>query len=86
MPLPRGFRFSVCKHGHPFTPANTYVRPDNGRQQCRACQRARNRAYKRRKRLADRREAPQLCVDEGCPHHGTPHVCIDSSREAPPRC
>jgi hypothetical protein len=23
---------------------------------------------------------PELCEDEGCPHHGTPHVCIDSSR------
>lgn len=22
------------------------------------------------------RQQEQLCEDEGCPHHGTPHVCI----------
>jgi hypothetical protein len=26
-----------CKNGHEFTPENTYIRPDNGGRQCRAC-------------------------------------------------
>ena len=32
-----------CKHGHPFTPENTYVKP-NGCRLCRACLNARKRA------------------------------------------
>lgn len=32
-------------------------------------------------KAAERNTAePELCDDEGCPHHGTPHVCIDTSR------
>lgn len=27
----------------------------------------------------------QLCVDEGCPHYGTKHVCINMN-EIPPTC
>ena len=45
MPLPRGFRFTHCKWGHPFDAANTYFRPDNGRQQCRTCHRERQAKY-----------------------------------------
>ena len=30
------------------------------------------------------REAPELCNDEGCPQHGTPHVCVDKTAERPP--
>jgi len=26
-----------CEHGHEFTPGNTYIRPDTGGRQCRAC-------------------------------------------------
>ena len=26
----------------------------------------------------------QLCEDEGCPHHGTPHVCINTAKPAQP--
>ena len=26
-----------CIHGHEFTPENTYVNPNSGRRQCRAC-------------------------------------------------
>lgn len=35
------------------------------------------------KHLAEyrRRADPNLCVDEGCPHHGTPHVCINRQAE-----
>ena len=33
-----------CKHGHEFTPENTYIRLDNGRRQCKACDRARRKA------------------------------------------
>lgn len=25
------------------------------------------------------RQEPALCEDEGCPHHGTPHVCVEDS-------
>jgi hypothetical protein len=35
-----------CKHGHPLTPANTYVRPDSYRQ-CRACLNANSRKWHR---------------------------------------
>jgi hypothetical protein len=30
-----------CVNGHPFTPENTYVRPDRGTRECRACLRQR---------------------------------------------
>lgn len=33
-----------CKHGHEFTPENTYIRP-NGRRQCRTCTNDRTREY-----------------------------------------
>lgn len=35
-----------CLHGHPFTEANTYRRPD-GTRDCRACVRERARRYKK---------------------------------------
>lgn len=28
-----------CKHGHEFTPENTYIRPDTGCRMCKACNR-----------------------------------------------
>ena len=40
-----------CKHGHPFTPENTYQRPPSrggGARQCRACNRAAAARYKQR--------------------------------------
>jgi len=37
-----------CKHGHEFTPDNTYQRPEGGRA-CRRCRVARRRAYMERK-------------------------------------
>lgn len=33
-----------CKHGHKFTPANTYINTVSGARQCRACARERRRA------------------------------------------
>lgn len=39
-----------CKHGHEFTPENTYLR-DGYRRQCRACNREQVRRYSERKRL-----------------------------------
>jgi len=37
----------ACVHGHPFNEANTYLRPDNGNRQCRACKRDRDRRGQR---------------------------------------
>lgn len=36
-----------CKAGHPYSPENTYIRPD-GMRDCRACIRERVRSYKER--------------------------------------
>src|SRR5690606_27089460 len=41
----RAKRSATCASGHPWTPENTYIRP-NGRRDCRACKReASRRAY-----------------------------------------
>lgn len=50
-PGPRAVRDNTCKRGHEFTPDNTYVKPDGGRE-CRACTRVNKREAKRRRRLA----------------------------------
>jgi hypothetical protein len=42
-----------CKHGHPFSPSNTYWNPQangNMRRQCRTCNLARAKTYDRTKR------------------------------------
>jgi hypothetical protein len=36
-----------CVNGHPFTPENTYFRPDNGTRQCKACCSERDKRRKR---------------------------------------
>lgn len=41
---PANRRKTHCKNGHAFTPENTYIRPDTGSQQCKACGLARRRA------------------------------------------
>lgn len=35
-----------CKHGHEFTPENTYIRPDNGTRRCKACMALADRRYR----------------------------------------
>lgn len=47
----RGRMVTVCTHGHPYTPDNTYIAPGDGRRRCVSCRRwhkqrelARNRA------------------------------------------
>lgn len=39
-----------CKHGHEFTPENTYLRPDSGARMCKACSRDTARRLNERKR------------------------------------
>ena len=41
----------LCKHGHKFTPENTYLRPDGGGRGCRTCIQARN-ASRRKVKVA----------------------------------
>jgi len=40
-----------CKHGHEFTPENTWARPTGGRR-CRACANAISREYQRKQRAS----------------------------------
>lgn len=46
----RGVALTHCKHGHEFTPENTYPRPEGGRA-CRACSRERSRRRKAAQRM-----------------------------------
>lgn len=39
-----------CKHGHKFTPANTYIHPQRGSRHCRACAVVAQTRYKARRR------------------------------------
>lgn len=41
-----------CKHGHEFTPENTYVNPKTGQRFCRTCGRKATRQYLARKRVS----------------------------------
>ena len=45
-------RRNICKHGHPFTPENTYIRP-NGTRNCKECRR-RSTTAGRFRRVAER--------------------------------
>jgi hypothetical protein len=49
----RGFQATktVCVNGHPYDEANSYRRPD-GRRDCRACNRERQRRMKKRREVA----------------------------------
>ena len=43
-------RMTVCSRGHALDERNTYVEP-SGRPRCRICGNARNRAYKKRRKI-----------------------------------
>ena len=51
--LPERVPVTHCKHGHEFSPANTYQR-DDGRRMCRQCMRNRNNEYRQRDLDEDR--------------------------------
>lgn len=64
----RGRKYLVppteCKRGHPFTPENTYTAP-NGRRQCTACQRQRERDYRRRRRGTSHNHMAAVSLSDG---------------------
>lgn len=41
----RALRPALCKRGHHFTEANTYIKPGTGRRECRICKADRAREY-----------------------------------------
>jgi len=47
---------------------------------CGTCGRSHNSS---RREAMPKSKAEQLCEDEGCPHHGTPHVCITKPDDIP---
>ena len=53
---------TVCKHGHPFTPENTYTRSDGSRK-CRECGRKEARERMRRKRNGSTRPVVTTTLD-----------------------
>lgn len=40
------FEIPTCRHGHPWTPENTYINPSNGGRVCRECHRSNHRRYR----------------------------------------
>lgn len=46
-PMARNAAKTHCRHGHPFTPENTYIHR-NGRRECRACLNARRARLRER--------------------------------------
>jgi hypothetical protein len=51
-PVARNARAEHCPKGHPYDEANTYVRPDRGGRDCRACRRDNCKAYRARRKTA----------------------------------
>ena len=45
-------RKTHCKHGHEFTPENTYVRPDGKGKHCRACNAERQRRFQQERKAS----------------------------------
>ncbi len=60
----------ACRRGHPWTPENTYYRPDKPGRMCRAC----NRINDNRRYVETRRGAAH-CVDCGSPITDTSTRC-----------
>jgi hypothetical protein len=53
-----------CKHGHAFTPENTYIAPNgNGKRQCRECRRQKNRDRYWRERYLDQASWDAIAAD-----------------------
>lgn len=52
-PSAQNARKVACKHGHPFSPENTRIVAAS-RRVCKQCRRVANRAYKQRRRAAER--------------------------------
>lgn len=48
-PSARNARATECKHGHPFTPENTWVDPKRNTRHCRECMRRRWREWNARR-------------------------------------
>jgi len=42
-------RKTHCKYGHELSGSNLYIRPDNGKRQCKACANQRSSAHKRKR-------------------------------------
>lgn len=49
-------REDVCQRGHELTPDNIYIKPNDGRRQCRACIRIRSRRLDEKRRRARRQQ------------------------------
>lgn len=75
MPAP-GFRYPTCRRGHPWTAANTYRRPDDGRRECRACRNRRSYEYEFSFRCCAACPTPRSCCKAG--------ACGRPEGEAPP--
>lgn len=54
-----------CKHGHKFTPENTYIHP-RGYQACRECQRKRGRGEAGRRKYQASKRIVGICGRDGC--------------------
>jgi hypothetical protein len=51
-------RYTYCRHGHEYTPENSYMNPHNSGRTCITCKRARENARNAARR-AERRDRPK---------------------------
>ncbi len=71
-PNAQNARKTACLQGHPFSRANTYIRPDTHHRQCRECKRDTKRRYEQRHRArSDSHDEARLQVS-GDPSLSTP--------------
>lgn len=82
---------TFCRHGHAYTPENTYWRPD-GRRSCYTCRREASRRDEQRKRRAPMEEDTMTSVDAS-PDDGLMtlwaafvKLCVDDYEEGPTTC